>query len=85
LIEKKETKDNIYGLTLFCNNKSNCVTDGEYKGDSLYPRSINYNTMMFIYFRNSFGQDDLPKRMEKAILHLIKLYGGNAKLYKEVF
>ena len=39
---------------------------------------------MTIYVKVSFGQDDLPLRMEKALIYLVKLYGGDAKKYKEI-
>ena len=85
LVEHKDSNENVYGVTLFCKNKNSCVTDGEYDGNILSPLKEKNNRMMFLFLREEFGQKDLPKRMEKAILHLIKLYGGNPKVYKETF
>lgn len=38
-----------------------------------------------ILVNSEFYKTDLPKRMEKALLHLIKDYGGSASIKKEPF
>lgn len=67
-----------YSIKLFCKN-TDCVkreyVDG--KTDKIEEISIILDL--------SFEEDGLSKRMEKALLHLIKLYGGNASLKKETF
>ncbi|RZL43976.1 MAG: hypothetical protein EOP00_21950 [Pedobacter sp.] len=74
-----------YSLTLYCKNAKKCLEEGKIEYGKFVPQGTNSNNTFTIYFDISFGEDDLPNRMEKAILHLIKLNGGNAKLHKETF
>lgn len=43
-----------------------------------------YNNF-YILLDSKFLNNDLPARMEKAFLHLVKLYGGKAIVKKEAF
>lgn len=37
------------------------------------------------FLNKDFGKNQLPQRMEKAFINLVRLYGGNPKIYKEAF
>lgn len=73
-----------YTINVYCKNNGKCIQEGENNSDK-NTTSKNLNNFMTIYVKVSFGQDDLPLRMEKALIYLVKLYGGDAKKYKEAF
>ncbi len=53
-------------------------------GDSNFEQ--DYNDSFFkILFNSDFLKDGNKNRMQKAITHLVKLYGGNATVKKEAF
>lgn len=74
-----------YTISFYCKNKLNCIEEGKYENGQFLSEKKKLNYFFSLYVNTSFGKEDLPKRMEKAILHLIKLYGGNATIYKETF
>ncbi len=61
------------------------------KGNLLYKRagenefSKSTDTAFKIPLSSDLEKDEYQKRLEKALLHLIKLNGGNAKIKKETF
>lgn len=58
------------------------IENGEYQKMGEYG---NEKSDITILLDLDFGKDDLPKRMEKALLRLVTLYGGKAKILKEAF
>ncbi|PHR74170.1 MAG: hypothetical protein COA67_02045 [Lutibacter sp.] len=56
-----------------------------YKRASENGFSKSTDTTFKIPLSSDLGKDDYQKRLEKALLHLIKLNGGNAKIKKEPF
>ncbi len=86
-IKKEESSDWGYTIKVYCNGKG-CDDSGHYINGNYKNTVIEYSGNkgnLDVYLNKNFGNDDLPKRMEKALIHLVKLYGGNAKVYKETF
>jgi hypothetical protein len=72
----------------FKENSASNSGDLPYKVDEKSITSYKPNpghTRIQMRLHNRFKEDDMEKRMEKALLHLIKLYGGNATVQKEPF
>ena len=46
---------------------------------------LDEGTMTNILLSSNLFNDKMEHRLEKALLHLIKLYGGNATIKKEPF
>ncbi|MDG4950748.1 hypothetical protein NLM59_07410 [Weeksellaceae bacterium KMM 9724] len=75
-----------YKIYLFCKNNIKCIEEGKIINNKFIPsKDPNINYLLPIYLELTFSENNLPKRMEKAIKHLVKIYGGNASIYKEVF
>lgn len=86
-IKKEESADWGYTIKVFCNGKG-CMDSGHYIDGKYKNTTISYTGSVFyvnVYLNKNFENEDLPKRMEKALIHLVKLYGGVAKAYKETF
>lgn len=45
----------------------------------------NYFDGLTLFFGKNFETNDMKNRMIKAMIQLVKLYGGNAKVKKEAF
>lgn len=78
---------NYYSIKLFCKfkgcNDSGHFINGTYKNTVIqYLENFGY---VGVVLNENFNQRDLPKRMEKALLHLVKLYGGNAIIKRSAF
>jgi len=87
LIKREENSEWGYTIKVFCKRKG-CNDSGKYINGIYKNTVIEYSDEkgnVDVYLNKDFGSDDLPKRMEKAIIHLVSLYGGNAKVYKEAF
>ena len=78
---------NYYSIKLFCKSKgcndSGQLINGNYK-NTVIEYLENYGSIEIVMNEN-FKENDNSSRMQKAILHLIKLYGGNAIVKKEAF
>ncbi|NYJ26633.1 hypothetical protein [Allomuricauda sp. ARW1Y1] len=74
-----------FTISFYCNSGNKCIEEGEYKNQHLIPEERKLNNYFSIYLDKKFEEDDMPKRMEKALLHLIKLNGGEAIIKKEAF
>jgi hypothetical protein len=83
---KKYNSDDNEGwdvITLyFAKNKSKTK---DAKPTEKNPYVISESTYFEIKLANRFIKDGLKPRMEKALLHLIKSYGGKASIKKELF
>lgn len=55
------------------------------KNKSRYNNEVSDDTMIKITVSNEFIKDGYKNRMEKAILFLVKSYGGNATIKNEAF
>ena len=88
LIERFEGHDDHDGfkITLFCKNKTKCIEDGKVIGNNLVPSTDAYINYTFsIVLELSFSEDNQPIKMKTALKHLVKLYGGNATIFKDTF
>ncbi|UGS22915.1 hypothetical protein [Flavobacterium channae] len=93
----EKIKSERYHIELICKVNQNCIEHGKYVSGNFIPErqggrwkieGKNKKYFLTLTLDKSFKKDDLPMRMEKALFHLIKLYGGNAKKYvhpKETF
>ncbi len=70
-----------YTLLLKC-NLDNCVFNGEFNNNTFIFDGKKWSQVE-IFLRSTFGSENLPERMKKAITHLIKLNGGS--ISKEAF
>jgi hypothetical protein len=68
----------VLHLIVYCKCSKNYH---KYDEDDIRPSEMN--TDRLIILDSDFNKNNLPDRMEKALKHLIKLYGGNPS--KEVF
>jgi len=71
-----------YTIKLICKNRESCIVVTNNKPSSDMP-AIEYLTARELYLNKSFGFDNLPNRMKKAITHLIELNGG--KTINDIF
>ena len=80
---KKKRLDGIewFQLNLKTNNK---IKGGKYE-NGIYTGDYSNGTNLTILLDTNFELNDYPKRMEKALLHIITLNGGKAKVTKEAF
>lgn len=70
-----------YQIDLKTNNK---IEVGKYENET-YIKDYSNGTTLSILLKVEFGLDDYPKRMEKALLKIVSLYGGKAIVIKETF
>jgi len=70
-------------ITLFFDKNKSKTKDAKPSDDNIY--KVSESTLLEIKLTNKFIEDGLKPRMEKAFLHLIKSYGGNATIKKEPF
>lgn len=81
---------NSWIVLSFFFNENKAYTSGDIK-QKYYPKSVTTytknpkHTRIQMRLDNRFKEDGIEKRMEKALLHLSKLYGGSATLKKEPF
>ncbi len=83
-------KEVRYHIELICRVNKNCIENGRYvsgqfikerDGGVWYIEGKNKKYFVRLTLNENFKKDDLPKRMEKALFHLVKLNGGTAKKY----
>ncbi len=70
-----------YQIDLNTNKK---IEVGKYQNET-YSKDYSNGASLSILLNTKFGLDDYPKRMEKALLRIITLHGGKAKILKEAF
>jgi hypothetical protein len=70
-------------ITLFFDKNKSKTKDAKPSDENYY--EISESTSFEIKLTNKFISDGLKPRMEKALLHLIKSYGGNTTIKKEPF
>ena len=90
-------KEVRYHVDLICKVNKDCIESGryvsgqfikEYGAGNWHIQGKNNKYFIRLTLNENFKEDDLPKRMEKALLYLIKLNGGTAKKFvypKEAF
>jgi hypothetical protein len=71
-----------YIIRIGCKNAEKCVETGKIV-DGVLQRSIYDMELIKIFLNVNFKQDNLPERMKKALLHIVKLNGG--KVISETF
>jgi len=71
-----------YTITLICKNRENCVVVTNNNPNSDLPPT-NFLSGRDLFLNKSFGLENLPNRMKKAITHLIELNGG--KTINDIF
>ena len=67
---------------MICKNRENCVVVTNNNPNSDLP-ATNFLSGRDLFLNKSFGFDNLPNRMKKAITHLIELNGG--KTINDIF
>lgn len=82
-IEKSEGKNAWYALWLYFEPKKIQVKGTYGAWDDKYRISEDQNIKL--HFDLTFSEDNMPDRMKKAFIHLIKLHGGDAQVKKEPF
>tara|TARA_R110002033_G_scaffold43092_1_gene84561 strand:+ start:3582 stop:4073 length:492 start_codon:yes stop_codon:yes gene_type:complete len=70
-------------ITLYFDKNISKTKDAKPSDDNTY--KVSESTSIDIKLTNKFIEDGLKPRMEKALLHLIKSYGGNAIIKKDPF
>ncbi|MEH6706099.1 MAG: hypothetical protein V7691_14990 [Galbibacter orientalis] len=70
-------------ITLYYNKNKSKTKDAKPSENSYY--EISESTSFEIKLSHNFIDDGLKPRMEKALIHLVKSYGGNATIKKEPF
>lgn len=70
-------------ITLYFNKNQSKTKDAKPSDENFY--EMSESTSFEIKLTHNFISDGLKPRMEKALLHLVKSYGGNATLKKETF
>lgn len=70
-------------ITLYFDKNKSKTKDAKPSDNNTY--KVSESTSIDIKLTNKFIEDGLKPRMEKALLHLIKSYGGNAIIKKEPF
>lgn len=86
VISDLEGWEEYYSIILIGKGKEfGSIEKGEYvpwdEQDKMDKEELGLKT----YLNKTFGKNQLPQRMEKAFINLVKLYGGNPKVYKEAF
>jgi len=85
-------KEVRYHIELICKVNRNSIEYGRYVNGQYikeadrgiwYIEGKNKKYFVRLTLNENFKKDDLPKRMEKALFHLVKLNGGIAKKYVE--
>lgn len=74
-----------YYLGFFCKRNNKCLEEGSISDGKYLPDSPRINRVLDLILKTTSDETNVPQRLIKAFLHLIKLKGGNAKLYKEPF
>jgi hypothetical protein len=70
-------------ITLYFDKNKSKTKDAKESDNNIY--KVAESTSFEIKLTNKFIEDGLKPRMEKAFLHLVKSYGGNATIKKEPF
>tara|TARA_R110000744_G_C19355548_1_gene560825 strand:+ start:1794 stop:2285 length:492 start_codon:yes stop_codon:yes gene_type:complete len=70
-------------ITLYFETGKSRIKDAKPSEDDTY--KISEQTSIDIKLSEYFIKEGLKPRMEKALLHLIKAYGGNATIKKDAF
>ena len=70
-------------ITLYFEKNKSKTKDAKPSENNYYETSES--TSIDIKLSNNFINDGLKPRMEKALIHLVKSYGGNATIKKEPF
>jgi nucleoside-specific outer membrane channel protein Tsx len=82
-IEKSDGKDAWHALWLYFDPKKIQIKGSYGAWDNKYRISEGQNIKL--HFDLTFSENDMPDRMKKAFIHLVKLYGGDAQVKKDPF